>query len=149
MANFQHPDFDERLSAAASARQALLDRFRAKINGSDPEFLKKQAERLEIAQAREARIAERKALKEAQEAAERAARETKEATERAEREEREARERVEAAAWKAALEEEKKGRARRPLCRPQGPQARAPEQPLRQIRAALTVRPWRLHLRER
>src|SRR5690242_16499593 len=108
MASFQHPDFDERKSAAASARQAVLERFRAKANGSDPELLKKQAERLEIAKAREARLAERKALKEAQEAAERAEREAREAVERAEREEREARERADAAAWKAALEEEKK-----------------------------------------
>jgi hypothetical protein len=108
MASFQHPDFDERLSAAASARQALLDRFRAKVNGGDPDLLKKQAERLEIAKAREARLAARKAAKEAQEAAERTAREAREAAEKVEREEREARERVEAAAWKAALEEEKK-----------------------------------------
>lgn len=108
MASFQHPDFDERLSAAASARQALLERFRAKVNASDPDLLKKQAERLEIAQAREARLAARRGAKEAQEAAERTVREAKETAERAEREQREARERVEAAAWKSALEEEKK-----------------------------------------
>ena len=108
MASFQHPDFDERLSAAASAKQAVLERFRAKVSGSDPELVKKQAERIEIAQAREARIAARKAAREAKEALERAEREAREAAERAEREEREARERAEAAAWKAALEEEKK-----------------------------------------
>ena len=108
MTSFQHPDFDERLSAAASAKQAVLERFRAKANRNDPDSLKKQAERLEIAQARDARIAARKAAKDAQEAAERAAREAKEAAERTEREEREARERAEAAAWKEALEEEKK-----------------------------------------
>ena len=62
MANFQHPDFDERLSAAAQARKAVLDKFRAKVNGSDPQVLKKQAERLAVAQAREARIAEREAI---------------------------------------------------------------------------------------
>jgi hypothetical protein len=108
MAIFQHPDFSERLSAAATAKQALLERFRAKVNPSDPEFLRKQAERVAISEAREARVAERKAAREAAEAVERAAREAKEAAERAEREEREARERAEAAAWKAALEEEKK-----------------------------------------
>lgn len=108
MASFQHPDFDERLSAAASAKQAVLERFRAKVNGGDPELVKKQAERLEIARARDARLAARKAAKEAQEAAERAEREAREVAERAEREEREARERAEAIAWKAALEEEKK-----------------------------------------
>jgi len=108
MAIFQHPDFNERLSAAANAKQALLERFRAKVNTNDPEFRRKQAERLAISQAREARTAERQAAREVAEAAERAAREAKEAAERAEREEREARERAEAAAWKAALEEEKK-----------------------------------------
>ncbi|MFI5014840.1 MAG: DUF6481 family protein [Hyphomicrobiales bacterium] len=108
MATFQHPNFDERLSAAATAKQAVLERFRAKIKGGDPDFLKKQAERLAIAQARDARIAERKAAREAQEAAERAVREAREAAEKAEREEREAREHAEAVAWKAALEEEKK-----------------------------------------
>jgi hypothetical protein len=108
MAIFQHPDFNERLSAASTAKQALLERFRSKVKTDDPEFLRKQAERLAISQAREARLAERKAAREAQEAAERAAREAKEAAEKKEREEREARERVEAAAWKAALEEEKK-----------------------------------------
>ena len=108
MASFQHPDFDERLNAAASAKQAVLERFRAKLSGGDPELLKKQAERLEIARARDARLAARKAEKQAREATERATREAREAAEKAEREEREARERAEAAAWKAALEEEKK-----------------------------------------
>ena len=108
MANFQHPDFDERLSAAAQARKAVLDKFRAKVNGSDPEVLRKQAEQLAMAQAREARIAEREAAKEAREATERAEREAREAAERKLREEKEAREREEAAEWKAALEEEKK-----------------------------------------
>ncbi|MFI4996245.1 MAG: DUF6481 family protein, partial [Hyphomicrobiales bacterium] len=106
MAIFQHPDFSERLSTAATAKQALLERYRAKVNASDPEFLRKQAERLALSQAREARNAERKAAREAQEAAESAAREAREAAEKAEREEREARERTETAAWKAALEEE-------------------------------------------
>jgi hypothetical protein len=108
MASFQHPGFGERLTAAATAKQAVLERFRAKTAGSDPDFLKKQAERLAVAQAREARLAERKAAREAQEAAELAARQAREAAEKAEREEREARERAEASAWKAALEEEKK-----------------------------------------
>jgi Family of unknown function (DUF6481) len=108
MANFQQPDFDERLSAAAQARKAVLEKFRAKVNSNDPELLKKQAERLVVAQAREARIAERRAAKEAKEAVERAEREAREAAERTVREEKETRERAEAVAWKAALEEEKK-----------------------------------------
>jgi uncharacterized protein DUF6481 len=108
MASFQHPDFGERLNAAATAKQAVLERYRAKVNSSDPQLLRKQAERLALVQARDARLAERKAAREAEESAERAAREAREAAEKAEREEREARERVEKAAWTAALEEEKK-----------------------------------------
>lgn len=108
MASFQHPDFDERLSAAAQARKAVLEKFRAKVASKDPELARKQAERLAVAQARETRIAERQAAKEAREAAERAERDAREATERQAREEKESRERTEAAAWKAVLEEEKK-----------------------------------------
>jgi cell division protein FtsN len=108
MASFQHPGFGERLSAAATAKQAVLERFRAKMGANDPELIKKQEERLAIAQARDARLSARKAEREAREAAERAALEAREAAERAEREEREAREHAEAVAWKAALEEEKK-----------------------------------------
>ena len=88
MASFQHPDFDERLSAAASAKQAVLERFRAKVSGSDPELLKKQAERLEIAQAREARIAARNAAREAREAVERAERDARYAARKARKLER-------------------------------------------------------------
>ena len=108
MASFQHPDFGERLSAAASAKQSVLERYRAKLSGSDPDIQKKQAERLAVAQAREARTTARRQAREAQETAERIAREAREATEKAEREERETRERAEASAWKAALEEDKK-----------------------------------------
>src|SRR6476661_4949814 len=87
MASFQQPDYNERLSSSATAKQALLERFRSKVNTNDPEFLRKQAERLALSQARDARIAERKAAREAQEAAERAAREAREAAEKKEREE--------------------------------------------------------------
>jgi cell division protein FtsN len=108
MASFQQPEFGDRLSAAASAKKAVLEKFKAKVNVSDPEFVKKQAERLAVAQARDARNAERQASKEARDAAERAEREAREAAELKAREEREARERDEAVAWKAAVEEEKK-----------------------------------------
>jgi hypothetical protein len=59
------PDFAERLSAAAKARQALLERAREKAN--DPELGRRQAERQAIARAREVRIAERKAARLAEE----------------------------------------------------------------------------------
>ena len=52
-------DFGDRLATAAAAKQALLEKARAKAN--DPELAKKQAERAAIAAAREAREAERRA----------------------------------------------------------------------------------------
>ena len=61
------PDFSERLSTAAKAKQALLERARANAPANDPDFARRQAERREIALAREARIAERKAAKLAEE----------------------------------------------------------------------------------
>ncbi len=59
-------NFDDRLSAAAAAKQALLERFRARPSADDPEFIAKQAALKAIADAREARAAERKAAKEAE-----------------------------------------------------------------------------------
>jgi hypothetical protein len=108
MARFQQPGFGERLSAAATAKAAGLEKFRAAGGADDPGVLRKKAERLALAEARDTRLTERKVAREAQEAAERAAREASEATEKAEREEREARERVEKASRQVALEEEKK-----------------------------------------
>ncbi len=58
-------DFGDRLAAAAAAKQALLEKARAKAN--DPELARKQAERAAIAAAREAREAERRAAKKAEE----------------------------------------------------------------------------------
>ena len=108
MARFQQPGFGERLSAAASAKKVALKRFRARGDVNDPEVLRKRAKRLGQAQARDARLAERKLARETQDAAELAAREARETTEKAEREEREACERAEQASRKVALEQEKK-----------------------------------------
>ena len=74
---------------------------------NDPEVLRKRAERLGQAQARDARLAERKLARETQDAAEMAAREARETTEKAEREERGVCERAEQASRKGALEEKK------------------------------------------
>jgi hypothetical protein len=93
MKGFKDKGFAERLSAAASARQAALERFRARPGPDDPEVIKRREERLAVARAREVREAERKAAKE-REAAERAAREAAEEAERIAREKREAIERV-------------------------------------------------------
>jgi hypothetical protein len=67
--------FADRLNVAAKAKQALLERARAKDPTKDPAFAARQAERVAAAAAREARIAqqeeERKAaaIREAEEKA--------------------------------------------------------------------------------
>jgi uncharacterized protein DUF6481 len=53
----------DRLGDAAKAKQALLEKARAKDPRKDPGFAERQAKRREIAAAREARTAERKAAK--------------------------------------------------------------------------------------
>jgi Family of unknown function (DUF6481) len=59
-------NFDDRLSAAAAAKQALLDRFRARPSPDDPAEIARQAALKAISDARDARAAERKAAKEAE-----------------------------------------------------------------------------------
>src|ERR1700722_3959085 len=74
-------NFDDRLSAAAAAKQALLERYRSRPIAGDPAWIEQQAALKAIADARDARIAERKAAKEAEAArvaAELAARRTQE-----------------------------------------------------------------------
>ena len=74
-------NFDDRLSAAAAAKQALLERFRSRPSADDPAVIAQQAALKAVADAREARAAERKAAKDAEAArlaAEQAARKTQE-----------------------------------------------------------------------
>src|ERR1700675_2158130 len=59
-------DFNERLSTAAKAKQALLEKFRARPKADDPAAAERQAARLATSLARDARIAERKAAREAE-----------------------------------------------------------------------------------
>ncbi len=59
-------NFDDRLSAAAAAKQALLERYRARPTAGDPAWIEQQAALKAIADAREARAAERRAAKEAE-----------------------------------------------------------------------------------
>ncbi len=59
-------NFDDRLSTAAAARQALLERFRARPGADDPAWIAQQAALKAIADARDTRNAERKAAKEAE-----------------------------------------------------------------------------------
>jgi hypothetical protein len=93
-------NFDDRISAATAAKQALLERFRAKPAAGDPAWVEQQAALKAIADARDLRVAERKAAKEAEArrvAAEQAARRTQEQIAAAE-----------AKARAAALESERK-----------------------------------------
>ena len=76
MSDSRQIDFADRLSTAAKAKQALLEKARAKNPVNDPEFAARQAERIAASQAREARETERRAAKQAErerEAAEKAA----------------------------------------------------------------------------
>src|ERR1700733_7873015 len=74
-------NFDDRISAAAAAKQALLERFRAPPQPDDPAEIARQAALKAAADARDPRAAERKAAKEveaARLAAEEAARRAQE-----------------------------------------------------------------------
>src|SRR5215208_7177157 len=56
----------DRLTAAANARKAALERFRARPGPDDPVAVERQAARKAVAVAREARAADRKAAREAE-----------------------------------------------------------------------------------
>jgi hypothetical protein len=101
MSGSRQKDLGDRLTAAESARKAMLERFRAKPGADDPAVAERKASRAAVSAARETRLAEREAEKRARlenEAIERAARE---AAEKAETE-REAAERVEREATQEA-----------------------------------------------
>lgn len=68
MAGFQIDTHDKRRSAAADAKRAMLEQFRARASQDDPEIQRKIEERKAIAAAR----AERDAIKAAAKAAEQA-----------------------------------------------------------------------------
>ncbi len=102
MSGFKEPGFADRQKAAAQAKQALLNKFRAQPGNDDPEVAKRRAERETIAANREkARLArdaaklEAKRLEEEAKAAEAA---------------RLAREKEDEAARQAALEAEQKAK---------------------------------------
>ncbi|WP_267361747.1 MULTISPECIES: DUF6481 family protein, partial [unclassified Methylobacterium] len=94
MGQFKTSQLVDRLDATAKARQATLDRFRARPAADDPTVLARQAERQALVEAREVRVNEREAARTAAEAAREA--EALAARERAEAE------RVRQAAEKAA-----------------------------------------------
>jgi type II secretory pathway component PulM len=66
MNGFRDDDFGERLSKAAKAKQAALEKFKAKVGQNDPASIERQKARQAISAAREVRAAERKAAKEAE-----------------------------------------------------------------------------------
>ena len=89
MTAYKDKDFGERLSAAAAARKATLERFRAKPGPDDPAVAERRAARQALVVAREARVAEREAARKA-EAAREAAREAEAARQAAEQTDRDA-----------------------------------------------------------
>ena len=60
----KYTDFNKRRDAAATAKQALLERFKSRPGPDDPEVAQRVAERTQIAEARAAREAEKKAARE-------------------------------------------------------------------------------------
>jgi len=96
---FKGSKFDDRQKASAEAKHAMLARFKSRPPADDPEVQAKLAERRQIAEAREARMAERRIEREAEAArlaAEKAAAAAAEAERQAE---------AEAAARESAREE--------------------------------------------
>ncbi len=63
MRHFKEKSFGERLEAAAKAKEAALQKFAERPADDDPAVIARRAQRLEVAKAREARIAEREAKK--------------------------------------------------------------------------------------
>ena len=88
MSGYKDLGFNERLSSAASAKRALLEKHKAQPRPDDPSVVEQRAARQALVAAREARNAERKAAKEMEAkrlAEEKAIREATEKKEQAER----------------------------------------------------------------
>lgn len=66
MATHKGDDFSERRNAAANAKKAAVERYRAQPGADDPTVLERQAALRAISEAREVRVAERKAAREAE-----------------------------------------------------------------------------------
>ncbi len=64
--NHKGDDFNERKNAAASAKKAAAEKFRTKVGTDDPAFAERQAALQAISDARDVRVAERKAAREAE-----------------------------------------------------------------------------------
>jgi len=66
MKHLKQGDFDERRKAAAEAKKKLLEKLKNGPKADDPEVIARRAERVAIAEAREARRVEREAAKQAE-----------------------------------------------------------------------------------
>jgi hypothetical protein len=66
MAGYKGADFNDRMTAAADAKKALMEKFRAKPAPDDPTVLARQAARQEILRQREIRQAEREIARQAE-----------------------------------------------------------------------------------
>ncbi len=110
MSSFKHDNFNDRLSTQAAARKAQIEKFKARPAPDDPAVLAKRAELVAIAEARKARIEERRLAREAE-----AARLAKEAAElaaqRAAEDVARQREEAEMAARRLAADADSKARA--------------------------------------
>lgn len=90
VAPYKGDNFIDRISTAANARKATLEKFRARPGPNDPAVVARQAARQAVSDAREARVAARcadavrQATEEAARVAEQAAREAEEARRAAE-----------------------------------------------------------------
>jgi len=114
--------FQDRLSAAAEAKKALLEKAKAKLNADDPATLERRAAREAVVKARNERLAAKEAERLAAEAARKAEEEriaaekaAREAAEKAEREAREAALAAEKQAKRDAQIAARKGRKMRDL----------------------------------
>ena len=107
----EYKGFRDRLNAAAEAKKALLEKFRAKAGPDDPAVVERQAARQAVSEARDVRDVARKAAREedavrrAAEAEQRAADAAREAAAQAARD---AEAKAETAARDAALKAEQK-----------------------------------------
>ena len=120
MGAFDYRNFDDRRKNSLSAKQMLLEKFKARPPADDPEMIAKAQARAEVARAREERAREREA---ARIAAEKAAAEEKRAREEAELAAQIAREEAEALAavrGEGRRARRQEGGPRRPLRGPQG-----------------------------
>jgi hypothetical protein len=134
MSGFKDASFLDRRTAAAAAKKAQLERFRAQPGADDPAVIEREKARRAIAEAREARAAEREASKLKREkelaeqallAAELAARTAAEAAERAAREKREIADREVAlnAERKAERDANMRAQGAKKIGRPMAPRA--------------------------